>query len=352
MKKLLVGFDWSLLGVSLAILTLGLITLVSIAPTSFYQQLVSAFLGLLLFFVFSQLDYRIFAKTGWLFFFGSLLFLVTPLIFGTITRGSLRWIQLGKMTLQPSELVKPFLILNFAAFFSANGQFSWRRLATGLAWLTLPILLIFGQPDLGSSLVVFGAWLGVALAAGVANRWFLWGGLGVGLAFPLIWRYLQPYQKSRLLSFLDPTRDPLGANYHLIQAKVAVGSGQLWGRGWGRGTQSHLHFLPERYTDFIFASFAEEFGFLGSLILILLFAFLFFRLLLIAQKAKDNFGFLISLGIFSLIFSQFFINIGINLGLLPVTGIPLPLVSYGGSSLLAIMICLGIAENIARQQRV
>jgi len=349
MKKLIANFDWSLPVVSLVILLLGLAIMASIAPNSLNQQLFSAILGLLLFFVFSQLDYQIFSKTSWLFFLGCLLFLATPLVFGTITRGSLRWIQLGKMTLQPSELVKPFLILIFADFFNQPRQFGWRQILKGALFLILPLLLIFFQPDLGSSLVVFGSWLGVVLAAGVGGWWFLAGGAAATVFLPLAWRFLQPYQKERILSFLNTSEDPLGASYHLIQARVAVGAGQLLGRGWGRGTQSHLQFLPERYTDFIFASFAEEFGFLGSFVLVLLFAFLLYRLIIIAQKAQDNFGFLICLGIFSLIFVQFFINIGINLALLPITGITLPLVSYGGSSLLATMICLGIAENIARQ---
>jgi len=351
MNKFFANFDWAVLIVALTILGLGLVTIASIAPENFHQQLLSAFLGVTLFFAFSQLDYQIFLKTGPLFFAGCLFFLVTPLVFGTITRGSLRWIQIGQMTLQPSELVKPFLILIFAGFFNWQKKFSPRRLVLGAVYLILPVILIFFQPDLGSSLVVIGSWLGVALAAGIAWRWFLAGGLIILLCLPLGWRLLQPYQHDRIISFLHPAQDPLGTNYNLIQAKIAVGSGRFLGRGWGRGTQSHLQFLPERFTDFIFASFSEEFGFLGTTILLCLFTFLFWRLLVIAQKARDNFGFLISLGMFSLIFGQFLVNIGINLGLLPVTGITLPLVSYGGSSLLAIMICLGVLENIARQAK-
>ena len=212
--------------------------------------------------------------------------------------------------------------------------------------MLLPALLIFFQPDLGSSLVLLFSWLGILIGAGFDWRLAVLGGATLLSSPFLFWRFLQDYQQQRILSFLNPTSDPLGAGYNLIQATVAVGSGQFLGRGLGRGTQSHLRFLPERHTDFIFASLAEELGFLGSAVLIFALVVLLWRILVIAQKSRDQFGFLISLGIFSLIFTQTFINIGINLGILPITGITLPLVSYGGSSLLAISICLGIIQNI------
>jgi len=352
MKRLFANFDWGLLISALVILVFGLVIMASIAADFLPQQLISAFLGLLFFFVFASLDYRIFLKISLLLFIGCLVFLLVPLFFGTITRGVLRWIQIGNFTLQPTELVKPSLIIFFAAFFSSKQQLNFKEISRGIFCLLLPVFLIFFQPDLGSSLVVIFFWLAIILAAGLSWRWLLAGGLLLLFFLPFSWHFLQDYQQQRISSFLNPAQDPLGASYNLIQAKVAVGSGQFWGRGLGRGTQSHLQFLPEHHTDFIFASFAEELGFVGSAILILLFAFLLWRILVIAQKTKDNFGFLISIGIFSFLFTQIFINIGINLGLLPVTGIPLPLVSYGGSSLIATMISLGIMENIASQAKV
>jgi len=209
-------------------------------------------------------------------------------------------------------------------------------------------MLIFLQPDLGSSLVVFIFWLGIAFAAGIPKRLIAGLGLVAAALFPLSWLILKQYQKERIFSFLNPFSDPLGSGYNMIQAMVAVGSGQWLGRGLGRGTQSHLMFLPERHSDFIFASLAEELGFLGGFLLIIVYAFLLWRLLKIASQAKEKYGVLICLGVFSMIFVQVLINIGMNLGLVPVTGITLPLISSGGSSLLATVISLGIVQNIAR----
>jgi rod shape determining protein RodA len=214
--------------------------------------------------------------------------------------------------------------------------------------LLLPALLVFLQPDLGSSLVLVFSWLGIVFASGVS--WVYLGFLLVPLAgsLPLVWHFLKDYQRQRLLSFLSPSGDPLGAGYHLVQSMVAVGAGRFLGRGFGQGTQSHLRFLPEGQTDFIFASFAEEMGFLGSLILVFCFLLLLWRVLVVALEARNRFGYLVCLGAFSLLFFQTVVNMGMNLGLLPITGVTLPLVSYGGSSLLATFIFLGLVESVAR----
>ena len=349
MKKIFSNFDWPLLMATLVILIFGSAIVASVLPSFLSQHLSHVLLALIFFLIFSQIDYRVYLKVAPLLFGFSLVFLLLPLIFGRITRGTLRWIQIGSLTIQPSELVKPFLVLYFSSFFY-SGKVKTKQMLTGLLLLSLPVFLIFSQPDFGSTLVVISSWLGIFLASGVSWHLLLASSLFLFLSPPLIWRFLEDYQRQRILSFLDPFGDPLGAGYNLIQAKIAVGSGQLFGRGLGRGTQSHLQFLPERHTDFIFASLAEELGFLGSTFLILAFGILAWRILAIGQKSKDNFGFLFCFGCFSLLFSQIFINIAINLGLLPVTGIPLPLVSYGGSSLLATMIFLGIVQNIARQK--
>ena len=259
----------------------------------------------------------------------------------------MRWIRIGSFTVQPSELVKPFLIAFFSSFFAGEEKIGLKKVLGGFFLLLIPAILIFIQPDLGSSLVVAISILGVLFAAGLPLKIFLGIGGTILVFLPLAWKFLlKDYQRDRVLSFLNPHSDPLGRGYNLIQSTVAVGAGKFFGRGLGRGTQSGLQFLPERHTDFMFASFAENFGFLGVLIFLGVFVVLLWRILRIASQTNDNFGFLFACGVFCLIFTQGFINIGMNLGLLPVTGIPLPLLSYGGSSFLATMMMLGILENI------
>jgi len=347
MKQFLSGFDWLLFFAILILTILGLVLNGFLVPKLFSQQLFYVFLGLIFFSLFSRIDFRIWEKLGVFGFLGSIAFLLTPLVFGIATRGALRWIKIGPFTLQPSEMAKPFLIIFFALFFSSRKILNFRTVFFAFLLLLVPLFLIFIQPDLGSSLVIVIAWVGILFAAGISLRIIL-GGIGIGLfSLPLVWKFfLKEYQKHRILSFLNPWADPLGKSYNLIQSTIAVGAGQFFGRGLGRGTQSHLRFLPERHTDFIFASLAEDLGFVGVSILILSFAILLWRILKIANQTTNSFAFLFSCGAFCLIFAQGFINIGMNLGLLPVTGVPLPLLSYGGSSFLATMIMLGIVENI------
>lgn len=347
MIKLLKNFDLVIFLTVIILLFLGLITLRSIAPSLAAQQFFWAILGLGLFFVFSQVDYRAYQKFSWFFYFGSIFFLLLTFLFGTITRGAIRWIQIGSLTIQPSELVKPFLILFFAWFFAKSEEISFKKILQGGGLLVLPVLLIFFQPDLGSSLVMIFIWFGLVLARGIKGKWLFAGGFLI-LFFPFAWRLLKDYQKQRIYTFLNPTSDPLGSGFNVIQSIIAIGSGQFFGRGLGRGTQSHLRFLPERHTDFIFASLAEELGFLGAIILLALFSLLLWRILNLATKTNNQFAYLIYIGVFSLLFVQIFINIGMNLGLLPITGITLPLISYGGSSLASTMMGLGITQSLTR----
>lgn len=347
MRRVIAGFDWVLFSAILILTILGLVINGFLVPKLFSQQLFYIFLGLVIFFLFSRIDYRIWEKLAPWLYFGSLLFLLTPFLFGALTRGVFRWIQIGNFSIQPSEIVKPFLIVFFAYFFSRQKKVGLKEASIGSLAGVLPFLLIFFQPDLGSSLVVLFSWLGILFASGVALSIIFGGFLIVFLSFPLIWKFLlKDYQRTRMFSFLKPLSDPLGAGYNVIQATIAVGTGQLIGRGLGRGTQSHLRFLPERHTDFIFASLAEDLGFLGVTLIILTFFVLLWRIIQTAGRSSDIFGRLICLGVFTLIFSQVFINMGMNLGLLPITGVTLPLVSYGGSSFVATMISLGIVENI------
>jgi len=351
MNKQFLGLDWPLTLSLLAILTFGLVAISSLIKGLFFQQLFNALVGLLFFFLFSRIDYHLYCRFKWWIFVGTIAFLISTFVFGIVTRGSMRWIKIFGLTLQPSELIKPLIVVFFASFFQEFKKFSLFNLAKAFGLIALPVLLVFFQPDLGSSLVLLLSWVGIILAAGLSLK-IGFAGLGFLLVvLPLGWKSLHLYQRQRLISFFSPMADPLGAGYNLIQSVVAVGAGQFFGRGLGKGTQAQLMFLPERHSDFIFASIAEEFGFLGSLILICLIGFLLWRILETARFSYDHLGFLISLGFFSLLASQIFINVGMNLGLLPITGITLPLVSYGGSSLVATLISLGMISNIALQRK-
>ncbi len=349
MLKRLFNLDWVIVGLVFILLFLGLFVLKSIFPSLFIQQLIWAIFGIFAFFIFSSIDYEHYEKLSWIFYFASIFFLLITFLFGAITRGSVRWLEIGGVGIQSSELVKPFLILFLATFLSDQRTDLKKIIYSGLL-TALIALLIFLQPDLGSSLVVLFIWLGMILAKSIKGKWIVSGLVLLGLFFPLFWHFLKDYQKKRIFTFLNPSSDPLGSGFNLIQSKIAVGSGQLFGRGLGRGTQSHLQFLPERHTDFIFASLAEELGFIGSLILILLFFFLLLKILLLAVNSRDRFASLVCIGVFSLLFIQVFVNLGMNLGLLPITGLTLPLISYGGSSLLSTMIALGIISSIAKDK--
>ncbi len=283
----------------------------------------------------------------WLFGTG-LLLLVAVLIMGQIGKGAQRWLDLGLFRFQPSELTKiavPMMI----AWFLAEKPLppGWKRLATAGAMIAVPVLLIAKQPDLGTSLLVASAGVFVLFLAGLS--WRFVGGM-VLTAIPAGWALwewgMREYQRNRVLTFLDPERDPLGTGYHIIQSKIAIGSGGLYGKGWLNGTQSHLEFLPERTTDFIFAVLAEEFGFIGILLLLLLYLFIVYRGLYIATQAQDTYSRLLGGSLTLVFFVYLFVNTGMVSGILPVVGVPLPLVSYGGTSLVTIMAGFGILMSI------
>lgn len=351
MNKSFLRLDWTLALSSLIILFFGLVAVSSIAKNLFFQQLSHVLIGLLFFFLFSKIDYHLYSRFKWWIYVGIIGFLISTFIFGAVTRGTIRWIKIFNLTLQPSELVKPLIIVFFASLFQEIKEFSMSNLAKTIALIVIPVILIFLQPALGSSLVVLLSWIGMILAAGLSIKIVLSASGLVLVSSPLLWKFLKSYQRERIISFLNPLADPLGTGYNLIQSVVAVGSGQLFGRGLGKGTQAQLMFLPERQSDFIFASIAEEFGFLGGIILIFMIVFLLWRILKIGQMSSDKHGFLICLGVFSLLISQILINIGMNLGLIPITGITLPLVSYGGSSLVATLISLGIVNNVSLRRK-
>ncbi|MFC1727692.1 rod shape-determining protein RodA [Patescibacteria group bacterium] len=347
MKKHLSNLDWGIIGSAVLLSISGLVIIKSVAPDLFFHQLISFALGLLAYLLLAKIDFRVFQRLKYLIYFFCLLALSLTFVFGAVTRGSVRWLEVGLFTLQPSELTKPFLVLVFASFFFKGPVVNFSSLIANLFLLFIPVLLIFIQPDLGSSVVVVFFWVVMIFESGLPKKMVIYLLSLVSLALPLGWVILKNYQKERIMTFINPFSDPLGTGYNMIQAMIAVGSGQVFGRGLGRGPQSHLHFLPERHTDFIFASLSEELGFLGGLFIIVVYGFLFWSILKVAFNSREKFPKLVSLGVLGMIFFQFFVNVGMNLGLVPITGVTLPLVSYGGSSLLATMISLGIVQNIA-----
>ncbi|MBI2011851.1 rod shape-determining protein RodA [Candidatus Daviesbacteria bacterium] len=311
------------------------------------QQGIFALIGITSYFSIRSLDYRSLKPLIIYFYVVVLVLLLITLLIGIETRGSTRWISFGPINMQPSEFAKISLILSLALFWSSNFP-TWKNTCKSLL-ITLPFaLIVFIQPDLGTALTIIFIWLVTLFAANIDWLKIAVISLIGFIIIPLTWIFLRDYQKQRILSFIFPAQDPLGSGYNVIQSTIAVGSGMFWGKGIGGGTQSHLQFLPEFRTDFIFAFMAEELGFLGSLILLGLFAVIFFFLFRMLQKSKDRFGELIIVGVLGMILFQFLINIGMNIGILPITGITLPLLSYGGSSILTTMIALGLVSSVGK----
>lgn len=314
------------------------------------SQLFFVLVGFIIYFIFSQIDYTVHQRLTVFYYFIVLVLLILT-FFASEVRGSSRWIEILGIRWQPSELVKPMLILVFADFFSNSWSGNFKNLVIGFLLLVLPLFLVFRQPDLGTAIIILGIWLGIAYASGLKILVGLAGFFGGLISLPLFSFFLKDYQKERILSFLNPYLDPIGSGYHSIQAMIAIGSGSFLGKGLGEGTQSRLLFLPESHTDFIFASLVEDFGFLAGLIVILSYGFLLWGILDSSRRVKDHFAGLVLLGIFTQIFLQVLVNIGMNLGLIPITGITLPLLSYGGSSVITTMLTLGIVANISKNNR-
>lgn len=333
----------------------GLFVLLTVGTDVFWQQLVFFVVSLALMFGLTLLDPVILA---WFSPIGYLLmdvFLAMSYL-GPNIRGATRWLIIGPVRLQPSELMKPVAILAFSYLIARYPPRKAGYMLFHVALFLVPFLLVFKQPDLGSSIVYAAMWLGMMVAGGLPLG-VLAGSVGVGvLGVPIVWNLLHDYQRSRILTFLNPALDPRGEGYNAIQAMIAVGSGQLFGRGLGLGTQSHLRFLPEYHTDFVFATLVEELGFIGGFFLLLGYAFLLWRVIapLVKREVVEPFPYVYSIGLFTMILTQVTVNSGMNMGLLPITGITLPLVSYGGSSLLSIAISFGflwVLQRVSNQTR-
>lgn len=339
----------------LSLLLLGLIGLFVLLTTSsslFWQQLLFLVIGACIIWFLSGLDPVIlwwFAPYGYVL---SIVLLVASYL-GEPIRGASRWIVIGGTQLQPSEIVKPLLILAFSRAIVMYSPRSWRWLLLHGILFAVPFVLVFRQPDLGTSLVYAASWLSMMVAGGFPIILFFLGGIAGLLAFPLFWNALASYQKARILTFLNPAIDPQGAGYNALQAMITVGSGQLFGRGLGRGTQSHLRFLPEYHTDFIFATLVEELGFIGGFVLLFLYGVLLWQLIrpYIRGGVGNPFVFFYTIGLFGMLLTQVVINSGMNMGIIPVTGITLPFVSYGGSSILSLCVAFGLLLALRRERR-
>ena len=353
------NFDLPLLIVSGLLLLIGLAVQYAVSVSGdtleiFYRQLVFSIAGVVLFILFASYNYHKLAKLNRIAYVVLILSLIFLLLFGTSIRGSARWIELGFFRLQPAELAKIIVGISISRWLYLNrGQInSVKNFLIVLAYAAVPAGLIFFEPDLGSASVVMAVWFGIMLISPLKKTYIVAFMIFMALFAGLGWEFVaQDYQKHRVEVFLNPDKDPKGKGYNVRQAIIAVGSGEVFGRGLGRGLQSQLKFLPERQTDFIFASSAEEIGFIGVAVLLGLYYLLFRRLLKIISYARDDLAMYITGGILFLFLAQVFVNIGMNIGLLPVTGIPLPFLTYGGSSLLVTCIALGIVQNIARQSK-
>ncbi|MBI4049260.1 MAG: rod shape-determining protein RodA [Candidatus Doudnabacteria bacterium] len=341
------------------LLLLGLLMIYSTTLSSqgslFVRQIVFAVCGIAAMLFLAFFDYRDLKKiTGWA-YVAIIVSLVLVWLLAEPIRGSARWIDLGFFRFQPAEFTKLIMVIVTAKVLDQHREKikDFRYLFLSLIYVLIPIALILIQPDLGSAIVIFLTWLGMISFSRIKKMHLVWIFVGLLATAVVAWFFLlHDYQKERIYTFLDPSSDPQGSGYNVIQSIIAVGSGEYFGRGVGRGLQSQLKFLPERQTDFIFASTAEELGFVGSLLILALFFLILYRLVKLMSSTRDNFGMYVTLGIFFMFLIEILVNVGMNVGLLPVTGIPLPLLSYGGSSLLTVFLALGIIQSIAQRRKI
>lgn len=328
----------------------------SVVFSSFVQkQAIYAAIGLLLMILVASIDYRIYHAAAYFLYAATLLLLVAVLVIGHghAEWGSQRWIDLKLFPLQPSELAKPGLVLALARYFSANpGRTKAFRHFVGSFLLSMPpVALVYAQPDLGTSATYLVIWFLMALGAGVRLGYLTLAAGGAVASVPIVWSLLKDYMKDRITIFMHPESDPWGQGYNIIQAQISIGNGGMYGRGFLSGTQSQGHFLRIQQSDFIFSVLSEELGFVGALALFALFFFFLMRLLRAAGVARDGFGRLVAVGLAVMILFSISVNVGANLRLMPVTGIPLPFISYGGSALITNLACVGLVQSILMRRK-
>lgn len=343
-KKTLLGIDWWLLAPVLVLLIISFVTLFSLSRGLFLNQLFTLSVALVGFFIISRVRVETLQFIALPIYVISIALLSIVLIIGYESHGAVRWISILGFPVQFSEMLKPFLSLALASYLSTRSNTSPRTFITVLVLLAPIFLLIAFQPDLGNALIYGAVTLIILSTYGFPLKWFGFLFLPFLLVSPIMWELLHDYQRKRLLTFINPTSDPLGASYNVIQAMIAVGSGMFLGKGLSQGTQSGLRFLPERHTDFIFATLSEGLGFVGSFIVLACFIALCFRIYKIFTSIDNTFAKLFTVATFAFILIHFFVNIGMNIGLLPIVGVTLPFVSYGGNSLISNFIFLGIVS--------
>jgi len=355
-------FDFGLLVLPVIFTTIGVALIYSLVMGTTndglgLKQGMIAIVGLAIMLVFSFADYRYFKGTAWIFYAVSLLLLVWVYLYGKSVNGAMNWIDLKFFRLQPSELAKISLIFTLSAYFSNKiHKIKWQHILVSFIILAIPLVLILMEPDLGTAIIICFVYITILLASrpsksqiSVLLGFVIMIILIAFLAFKGIKPFehvFRDYQRQRIAVFINPDIDPYGRGYNVKQAQITIGSGNLIGKGLGKGSQSQLQFLPEAHTDFIFAGIAESFGFLGTSIFLALYCFLLIRILDIGAHARDNFGMLCAFGAFGMFFFQALISVGMNIGYLPVTGIPLPFMSYGGTSLLVSMMAIGLIQSV------
>ena len=360
-RRLVEYFDWWMLSLTAAVAVMGLVALYSAVHAGgstaqsalFTKQLIWYGAGALLMITTFSINYKSYERWGHLLYIACVALLVAVLFLGKYVGGSKRWLVVGPFSLQPSEFVKLGVIIVLAKYYarvSTTKGVNFRELLTPCIFTAIPFALIVRQPDLGTAMVVALIAGSITLYVKIERRTFAWLTAGVALAVPLVWLTLKGYQKQRILTFLNPDRDPLGSGYHIIQSKIAVGSGMLLGRGFLKGTQNALDFLPEQHTDFIFTVLAEEWGFIGAIVLLLAFLLLIVWGLQVAQRSRDAFGKILAVGVTAMMAWQVFINIGMVMGLMPVVGVTLPFISYGGSSIITMMMGIGLLMNVSMRR--
>ncbi len=356
------SFDWCLCGIILALTSIGILTIYSVTAEGtgnpfpiYWKQAIWVGVGAVAFLMVSRIDYHKLARWSYLLYGFALLLLMIVLFSGKSSHGAQRWIALGPLAFQPSEFVKIPILLVLAVYYSTQTRRGWWHRVIVPALITLPgFLLILKQPDLGSSLSFLSIYVTLLFAVGVKSKTLGVVLLSALMLFPFVWSEvwgsLHDYQKERILSFVDPHYDPAGKGYQGLQSRIAVGSGELIGKGFHSGTQTRFKFLPEGHTDFIFAVLAEEWGFLGGALLISLFLALLLLGLDIARKAKDPLGALLAVGLVGMLTFNLAVNVGMTIGLAPIVGIPLPLLSYGGSATIMTMAGLGLLLSVKRER--
>ena len=356
-------FDFWLLGATLLLVVIGVLMIYSATAcitgealdweSPALRQVIYAIAGLVAMVVLTLIDYRIYSPLRWMIWVVTLALLAYVAVLGQVTHGAQRWIDLRIFLFQPSELAKLLLVVVVAKFMADHEKEMrrWRVLLLSFSLIAVPIVLVYLQPDLGTTIVILATWGVMVLAAGLRLREVLLIAMIATIAAPVLWVNLRPYQQERVLTFLDPAHDPLGAGYNVQQARIAIGAGGFWGAGFCGGSQSQLRFLRIRQTDFIFSVIGEELGFVGAAFVIGLYVFILFRLIRAAMLARDAFGKLMVVGIAATLLVQSFVNLGMNVGIMPVAGIPLPFVSSGGSSLMTMLAAEGVAQSVLLRHR-